>query len=59
MSGLVADFAEAAETAEVDFITEIRLRTWARQNYQAPGSRDNNLHSVVRDEMQKMDAESK
>ncbi|QDU79552.1 hypothetical protein Pla110_12630 [Polystyrenella longa] len=58
MLGLVADFMETAEAEEVDFIKEIRLRTWARQNYQSPGDRGNNLHPVVLDEMQKMDSES-
>ncbi|MCA9038934.1 MAG: hypothetical protein KDA65_01165 [Planctomycetaceae bacterium] len=59
MSGLVADFMETAVAEEVDFIKEIRLRTWARQNYQPLEEREADLHPVVLDEMQKMDAEAK
>ena len=34
---------------EVDAIEEIRLRTWARQNYIPAPERDGDLHPVVLD----------
>ncbi|MBI3863943.1 MAG: hypothetical protein HY290_18825 [Planctomycetia bacterium] len=43
---------------DVDFIEEIRLRRWARENYKPAGERDESWHPVVLDEMQAKDTES-
>jgi hypothetical protein len=44
-------------TAEVDFIEELRLRRWARENYVPPREREQSWHPVVLDEMDKKDVE--
>ena len=36
---------------EIDAIEEIRLRTWARENYVSLEERDENWHPVILDEM--------
>lgn len=43
--------------AELDFIEELRLRRWARQNYVPPEDRDTSWHPIVLDEMDKRDLE--
>jgi hypothetical protein len=43
--------------AEVDFIEELRLRRWARENYVPREQRPSSLHPVVRDEMDRKDLE--
>jgi hypothetical protein len=43
--------------AELDFIEELRLRRWARQNYVPPEQRDSSWHPIVLDEMDKKDVE--
>jgi hypothetical protein len=43
--------------SEVDFIEELRLRRWARENYTLPGRREHSWHSVILDEMNRKDAE--
>lgn len=43
----------------VDAIEEIRLRTWARQNYTPVSDRDHEWHPVVLDEMVRKDEESR
>ncbi|MBX3444758.1 MAG: hypothetical protein KF774_20325 [Planctomyces sp.] len=45
--------------AEVDPIEEMRLRAWARRNYQPQGQRDDGWHPVVLDEMRRKDREQK
>lgn len=47
--------AETATDEGIDFIEEIRLRTWARQNYVPGEGRDENWHPVIHDEMRKAD----
>lgn len=42
---------------EVDFIEEIRLRTWARKNYAPQQERQQDWHPVILDEMQRIDVE--
>jgi len=49
-SSVVAD-------VEVDAIEEIRLRTWARENYVPAEERDENWHPIVLDEMNSKDRE--
>lgn len=47
-----------ATLTDVDFIEEIRLRRWARENYKPAGERDGSWHPVVHDEMQAKDTEA-
>lgn len=42
---------------EVDFIEELRLRRWARENYRPAELRESSLHPVVIDEMNRKDGE--
>jgi hypothetical protein len=42
---------------EIDFIEELRLRRWARENYVPPSQRELSWHSVVLDEMARKDTE--
>ena len=42
---------------ELDFIEEIRLRCWARENYVIADDRDESWHPVVLEEMRKRDLE--
>lgn len=43
--------------AEMDFIEELKLRRWARENYVPPDRRERTWHPVVHDEMKKKDGE--
>lgn len=43
--------------AEVDFIEELRLRRWARENYVPLNQREVSWHPVVLDEMDRKDRE--
>ena len=45
-------------TAELDFIEELRLRRWARENYVPTGERKGTWHPVIHDEMSKKDGEA-
>jgi hypothetical protein len=51
------DIPTACMTSDLDFIEEIRLRRWARENYVAPKSRDESWHPVVLEEMRARDKE--
>ena len=44
--------------ADLDFIEELRLRRWARENYVAEAERNDGWHPIVLDEMNRKDAES-
>lgn len=44
---------------EMDFIEELRLRRWARENYVPPEKRERNWHPVVHEEMKNKDSEKK
>ena len=44
--------------SELDFIEELRLRRWARENYVAPKLRQVSWHPVVHEEMEKKDNEA-
>jgi len=46
-----------ATLAELDFIEELRLRRWARENYVAPANRDPEWHPVILEEMARKDGE--
>lgn len=41
----------------VDFVEEIRLRSWARQHYTQPENRSDAWHPIVLEEMQSRDRE--
>ena len=43
---------------ELDFIEELRLRRWARENYVPPTQRQQSWHPVVHEEMEKKDDEA-
>jgi hypothetical protein len=43
---------------ELDFIEELRLRRWARENYVPPVERQQSWHPVVHEEMEKKDIEA-
>ena len=43
--------------ADLDFIEELRLRRWARENYVPKGQRQSTWHPVVHQEMEKKDYE--
>lgn len=47
----------AEQSADVDPIEEIRLRTWARQNYLPRELRDDSWHPVILEEMLRKDHE--
>jgi hypothetical protein len=42
---------------ELDFIEELRLRRWARENYAPRGDRQHTWHPIVHDEMARKDVE--
>ncbi len=44
---------------DVDFIDELRLRRWARENYVPAVQRDSAWHPIVHDEMIRKDSESR
>ena len=44
--------------AELDFIEELRLRRWARENYVPSDERQHSWHPLVHEEMDKKDVES-
>jgi hypothetical protein len=48
-----------SSTAELDFIEELRLRRWARENYVPRGNRQQAWHPVVHEEMERKDGEGK
>src|SRR5262249_44883617 len=46
-----------AGVVELDFIEELRLRRWARENYVPPDERSQKWHPVIHEEMEKKDGE--
>jgi hypothetical protein len=44
--------------AELDFIEELRLRRWARENFVPREERKHTWHPVIHEEMEKKDLES-
>lgn len=42
---------------EVDFIEELRLRRWARENYVPSDARDHAWHPIILEEMHRKDGE--
>jgi hypothetical protein len=43
--------------SEVDFIEELRLRRWARENYVPSDERDHAWHPIILEEMHRKDGE--
>ena len=43
--------------ADVDFIEELRLRRWARENYVPADERDTAWHPIILEEMYRKDGE--
>jgi hypothetical protein len=43
--------------AELDFIEELRLRRWARENWVPPEERSDSWHPIVHQEMEKKETE--
>jgi hypothetical protein len=43
--------------SEPDFIEELRMRRWARENYVPAGERDRSWHPIILDEMRHKDGE--
>ena len=43
--------------SEVDFIDELRMRRWARENYVPAGERDRAWHPIILEEMRRKDGE--
>lgn len=45
----------ASPTTEIDFIEELKLRRWARENYVPQPNRDGTWHPIIHDEMGRKD----
>ena len=43
--------------ADIDFIEELKLRRWARENYVARPERERAWHPIIHDEMGRKDRE--
>lgn len=48
-----------SQSRDLDFIEELRLRRWARENYVPAPDRDSSWHPIVHDEMKRKDIEVK
>ena len=46
-----------ASMTDVDFIEELRLRRWARENYVPDGERNRGWHPIILEEMSRRDQE--
>ena len=42
---------------EIDFVEELQLRRWARENYVPRPERDRNWHPIIHEEMLRKDRE--
>ncbi len=58
MNTSVLTQSDVNQMADVDFIEEMKLRTWARKNYVPAHERDEDLHPIILDEMQTADREN-
>jgi hypothetical protein len=47
----------SSSVAEFDFIEELRMRRWARENYVPTEQRKQSWHPIVHEEMEKKDLE--
>lgn len=50
--------ASSTLSQDIDFIEELRLRRWARENYVPAGERDTAWHPIILDEMSRKDREA-
>lgn len=57
-SVLLPEQSVADGGSDIDAIDEMRLRTWARQNYCPAAERDENWHPIILDEMRRKDGEA-
>lgn len=46
------------QTDEVDIVEELRMRTWARENYVSADQRDQSWHPIILNEMSRRDEEA-
>lgn len=46
------------DVPEIDFVEELRMRRWARENYVPADHRERSWHPVVLDEMVRKDNET-
>ena len=46
---------QSGVVSELDFIEELRMRRWARENYVPPMRREKNWHPIIHDEMTRKD----
>lgn len=55
----IAMFPQQMEVTfvQIDAVEEMKLRAWARRNYQPAGRRDASWHPIVLDEMQRKERE--
>ena len=44
-------------SSEIDFIEELKMRRWARENYVPQPERDRTWHPIIHDEMGQKDHE--
>jgi hypothetical protein len=51
-------FMSSSVMAELDFIEELQMRRWARENYVPQDERKHTWHPVIREEMEKKDIET-
>ncbi len=58
LDGVQTDRRPGLGDFEIDFIEEMRLRTWARRNHVPAAERDEDWHVVVLDEMARIDRET-
>lgn len=54
---MTAPLLAQAASEDLDLISELRYRRWARENYVAAPNRDPQWHPVVLQEMRQKDAE--
>ena len=48
----------SSATMDLDFIEELRLRRWARENYVPRTERSQSWHQIIHDEMGRKETES-
>ena len=48
---------QSGQANEIDFIEELKLRRWARENYVPGAQRSESWHPIIHDEMGRKDHE--
>lgn len=56
-SNMVKGVMVTGSTLEIDFIEELQMRRWARENYVPQPERDRQWHPIIHDEMGRKDHE--